>query len=135
MVASCPCSQAWAGSHRRKPYFAEPVVSWPFHPCPGTYPDEDEGVGVPHAVLSLGHLDHGELNRACAVAHEALNLRAVGSGLSPPLRPGAQAPPPRGQAQWRACVPPEPARRYLPWSELGAEKRVETFNDPMRTRP
>lgn len=52
----------------------------PFHLSPSTYPDEDEGVGVPHTVLPLGHLDHGELNWACAVAHEALNLQAVGMG-------------------------------------------------------
>lgn len=44
------------------------------HHHPGTYPNKDEGVGVPYAVLPLRHLDHRELNWARAVAHETLNL-------------------------------------------------------------
>lgn len=39
-----------------------------------TYPDEDESVGVPHSVLPLRYLDHGELHWACAMADEALHL-------------------------------------------------------------
>lgn len=49
--------------------------------CPSTmgqtYPDEDESVGVPHSVLALSYLDHGELHWAPAMAHEALHLWAV----------------------------------------------------------
>ena len=42
-----------------------------------TYPDEDESVGVPHSVLPLRYLDHGELHWACAMADEALHLWVV----------------------------------------------------------
>lgn len=43
----------------------------------GTYPDEDERVGVPDSVLPLRQLDHGELHWACAMADEALHLWAA----------------------------------------------------------
>lgn len=59
-----------------------------------TYPDEDESVGVPHSVLAIGYLDHGELHWTCAVAHEALHLWAVAaeaqlSSLPEYLRPSS----------------------------------------------
>lgn len=43
-------------------------------PLVSTYPDEDEGVGVPYSVLPLRYLDHGELHWACAMAHKLLHL-------------------------------------------------------------
>lgn len=94
----------------------------PFHLSPNTYPDEDEGVGVPHTVLPLGQLDHGELNWACAVAHEALDLRAVGMG-SALLHMCPNSPPPMpSQAQWGGLPLPRASPRLLLQSGLESEK-------------
>ena len=79
-----------------------------FHLCPCTYPDKNEGAGVPHAILPLRHLDHGELNWARAAAHEALNLQATSMGLSPPSAPVPSSPPPMpGQAQLGGSACPQ----------------------------
>lgn len=57
-----------------------------------TYPDEDERVGVPHSVLPLRYLDHGELHWACAMAHEALHLWAVATEARPSSPPEYPSP-------------------------------------------
>lgn len=106
----------------------------PSTPRPRTYSDEDEGVGVSHLVLPLRHLDHGELHRARAVAHQALHLQAEGNGLGSPLCPGTQAPLHAGSSPVQVLPAPNP--KVSAESGLEAEKQVEeTFNDSTRTRP
>lgn len=73
-VTSRPCPQAQARLPGRKPHLVGAGGPSTLGP---TYPDEDEGVGVPDSVLPLRYLDHGELHWACAMTHEVLHLWAM----------------------------------------------------------
>ena len=41
---------------------------------PGTYPDEDEDLGVPDPVLALRHPQHRELRGTLTLRHQITNL-------------------------------------------------------------